>query len=437
MGKPENCHSMNGLPLSQDELKFWFVDGLDLSETVAAWVARSVAILILVALAWAANALAKGIVLKLVRSLVRRHWAKFGDVLLEVRFFHRLSHLVPAIVVKVASPWLFAGSGSLLGLADVAVNVYLVVIGLFVIDALLNAALVFYQNREISARLPMKGVSQALKIIINAVGVIFVLSILFDKTPLYFISGLGALTAVLLLVFKDAILGLVAGIQLSVNNLVRKGDWVEMPKFGADGEVIEVSLTTIKVQNWDKTITSIPPYALVTDSFKNWRGMSESGGRRIKRSISLDLRSVRFVDDKLMSRLRNIELLKDYLAEKEEEVEVHNKFEKVDLTEPVNGRRLTNAGTFRAYCVAYLRANEKIHKEGMTFLVRQLAPTDKGLPIEIYVFVNDVAWVNYESVQGDIFDHLIASLERFELRAYQMPSGGDVSSLAESLSMPS
>ena len=357
--------------------------------------------------------------------------------MIEDRLFQRLAHLVPAIVVKLLAPWLFAGSASLSGMAEIAVNVYLVVIGLFVIDAFLNATLVFYQDHEISARLPMKGVSQALKIIINAVGVIFVLSILFDKNPLFFISGLGALTAVLLLVFKDAILGLVAGIQLSVNNLVRKGDWIEMPKFGADGEVIEVSLTTVKVQNWDKTITSIPPHALVTDSFKNWRGMSESGGRRIKRSISLDLRSIRFVDEKLMARFREIEILKDYLTEKEEEVEVHNQFEKVNLAEPVNGRRLTNAGTFRAYCIAYLRTNEKIHKDGMTFLVRQLAPTEKGLPIEIYVFVNDVAWVNYENVQGDIFDHLIASLERFDLRAYQMPSGGDVSTLAETLSISS
>ena len=425
------------MPLSPNELQFWFVDVLNFSETAASWVARSVTVLALITLAWIANALARGIVLKLVRSFIQRYWAKFGEVMIEVRLFQRLAHLVPAIVVKLLAPWLFAGSASLSGMAEIAVNVYLVVIGLFVIDAFLNATLVFYQDHEISARLPMKGVSQALKIIINAVGVIFVLSILFDKNPLFFISGLGALTAVLLLVFKDAILGLVAGIQLSVNNLVRKGDWIEMPKSGADGEVIEVSLTTVKVQNWDKTITSIPPHALVTDSFKNWRGMSESGGRRIKRSISLDLRSIRFVDEKLMARFREIEILKDYLAEKEEEVEVHNQFEKVNLAEPVNGRRLTNAGTFRAYCIAYLRTNEKIHKDGMTFLVRQLAPTEKGLPIEIYVFVNDVAWVNYENVQGDIFDHLIASLERFDLRAYQMPSGRDVSTLAETLSISS
>lgn len=422
---------MNGNPFSPNELSNWLLNAFGVSETAAEWLSRAIAIVILVALASLTNGLVKGIALKVIRSIVKHSGGNFGNALLEVRFFQRLSHLAPAILVKIAAPWLFAESESLLALSEVAVNVYLVVIGLFVIDSLLNAGLVVYQHFEISKRLPLKGVAQALKIIINATGVIFVLSILFDKSPLYFISGLGALTAVLLLIFKDALLGLVAGIQLSVNNLVRKGDWIEMPKYGADGNVLEVSLTTVKVQNWDKTITSIPPYALVTDSFKNWRGMSESGGRRIKRSISLDLNSIRFVDDELFERFEKIEILKEYLSEKEKEVSAYNKSNEVDLTELVNGRRLTNAGTFRAYCVAYLKSNMNIHKEGMTFLVRQLAPTEKGLPIEIYVFVNDVNWVNYEAVQGDIFDHLLASLKRFDLKPFQLPSGGDLSKLSK------
>ncbi|MBT5715600.1 MAG: mechanosensitive ion channel [Opitutae bacterium] len=424
---------MNGIPFSPSELSNWFVNALGVSGTVAEWLSRSVAILVLIALASLVNGLVKGIALKLIRSVVKHSGGKFGNALLEVRFFQRLSHLAPAILVKVVAPWLFADSPSLLGLAEVAVNIYLVVIGLFVFDALLNAGLFVYQHFEISKRLPLKGLAQALKIIINATGVIFVLSILFDKSPLYFISGLGALTAVLLLIFKDALLGLVAGIQLSVNNLVRKGDWIEMPKYGADGNVLEVSLTTVKVQNWDKTITSIPPYALVTDSFKNWRGMSESGGRRIKRSISLDLNSIQFVNEALNVRLEKIELLQEYLEEKKKEVADHNKLNRVDLTELVNGRRLTNAGTFRAYCIAYLKSSQNIHQTGMTFLVRQLAPTEKGLPIEIYVFVKDVNWVSYEGIQGDIFDHLLASLDRFDLKAFQLPTGGDVSTLAEAV----
>ncbi len=417
---------MNGIPLSPQDLVLWFEDASGMGSQVALWLVRLIAILLLVALAWIANALTKGIVLKLVRATVRKTQLTFGKALIEVRFFHRLSHLAPAIVVKLAAGWLFADSETLLELSDMAVNVYLVIIGLFALDALFNAGLVIYKGFEVSKRIPIKGYLQAVKIIINTVGAIFVLSILFDKSPLYFISGLGALTAVLLLIFKDAILGLVAGVQLTANNMVRQGDWIEMPKYGADGDVIDVSLTTVKVQNWDKTITSIPAHALVTDAFKNWRGMSESGGRRIKRSISIDMRSIRFVDEESLARFRKIELLRDYLDGKEKEVAAYNEAKEVDDSELINGRRLTNVGTFRSYCVAYLRDSEHIHQEGMTFLVRQLAPTDKGLPIEIYVFVNDVAWVKYEGIQADIFDHLLASLERFDLRAYQMPSGADL-----------
>ncbi len=427
---------MNGIPLSPQALQHWLEDASGIHSDIALWLVRLIAILLLVALAWVANALTKGIVLKLVRVTVRKTKLSFGKALLEVRFFHRLSHLAPAIVVKLSAGWLFADSEALLELSEVAVNVYLVVIGLFALDALFNAGLVIYKGYEISKRIPIKGYLQAVKIIINTVGAIFVLSLLFDKSPLYFISGLGALTAVLLLIFKDAILGLVAGVQLTANNMVRQGDWIEMPKYGADGDVIDVSLTTVKVQNWDKTITSIPAHALVTDAFKNWRGMSESGGRRIKRSISIDLRSIRFVDEESLARFRKIELLRDYLAGKEKEVATHNEEKEVDDSELINGRRLTNVGTFRSYCVAYLRANEHIHQEGMTFLVRQLSPTDKGLPIEIYVFVNDVAWANYEAIQADIFDHLLASLERFDLRAYQLPSGADLASLAASSPAP-
>jgi miniconductance mechanosensitive channel len=256
---------------------------------------------------------------------------------------------------------------------------------------------------------------------------------LLDKSPVYFFSGLGALTAVLLLVFKDVILGLVAGVQLTANNMVRKGDWIEMPKYGADGDVIDVSLTTVKVQNWDKTVSTIPAHALVSDAFKNWRGMSESGGRRIKRSIHLDVSSLRFLKESEIKELEKIELLKDYFKGKRSDIgEKGLEVEKQGLVAPLlNGRNLTNAGTFRAYCLEYLRANPAIHKEGMTFLVRQLAPTDKGLPIEIYVFVNDIRWVQYEAIQSDIFDHLLASLPIFSLRAFQLPSDSSFSHLVQ------
>ena len=299
------------------------------------------------------------------------------------------------------------------GLIEVIINLYLVLIVLWVIDAVIDTLYKLYEESSLSSKLPLKGICQAIKIVINVTGIIFILSILLDKSPLYFFSGLGALTAVLLLVFKDVILGLVAGIQLTANNMVRKGDWVEMTKYGADGDVIDVALTTVKIQNWDKTITTIPAHALVSDAFKNWRGMSESGGRRIKRSIHLDLSSVRFLKESEVKELEKIDLLQDYFKGKRADIgDKGLKVEELGLAAPLlNGRNLTNSGTFRAYCLEYLRAHPSIHQKGMTFLIRQLAPTEKGLPIEIYVFVNDVRWIQYEAIQSDIFDHLIASLQ--------------------------
>jgi miniconductance mechanosensitive channel len=261
------------------------------------------------------------------------------------------------------------------------------------------------------------------------------LATVLDKSPVYLLSGVGALTAVLLLVFKDAILGFVAGIMISVNEMVRIGDWIEVPKAGADGDVIDVSLTTVKVQNWDKTITTIPTYDLISGSFKNWRGMSDSGGRRIKRAIQIDMRSVRFADEALMAHWQKIDLLRTYLAEKQREIDMDNGRRGTDLAILGNGRRITNLGTFRAYCIAYLKAHPKIHQD-MTFLVRQLAPTEHGLPLEIYVFTNDIRWPAYESIQADIFDHLLAVIGEFQLGVFQQPSGNDVQVALKRLENP-
>ena len=407
---------------------------LQLSEENSSVAYLAFAIVAILFVAWLSNFLVKRFVLKFIRSLTQRTKTKIGKYLIEEKFLHRVSHLAPAFVIGILSPLAFADSPTLLTLIETLVNLYLVFIGLWVIDAVINTSLKLYQHSELSNKLPLKGVCQALKIIINASGVIFILSILLDKSPLYFFSGLGALTAVLLLVFKDAILGLVAGIQLSVNNMIRPGDWIEMPKYGADGDVIEVSLTTVKVQNWDKTITSIPAHALVSDAFKNWRGMSESGGRRIKRSIFIDVSSIKFLDQPKLNELKKIDLLQDYLNAKLEEIGQGDESESSNEGFSLNQRNLTNVGTFRAYCLAYLRANPSIHKEDMTFLVRQLAPTEKGVPIEIYVFVKDTRWVHYEGIQGDIFDHLLASLHTFDLRAFQLPSDSSLTKLADSSS---
>ena len=385
-------------------------------------------IVVIVLVSFALNFLAKQILLRTVIAFIRRSKTKWDDVLIEHKVFTRLSHIAPAIAINWLAPIFFAENQDFVQALKMGVNIYLILIFVWVIDSLLNAVLDLYNRSEKARRVPLKGFLQAVKLVINLIGLILILSIAFGKSPIYFFSGLGAVTAVLLLVFKDAILGFVAGIQISVNNMVQVGDWIEMPKFSADGDVLDVTLTTVKVQNWDKTITTIPTYALISDSFKNWRGMSEAGGRRIKRSINIDMNSVQFADESLLEKFKRFELLKPYLEKKLSEVQEHNTSRQADMSELINGRHLTNVGTFRAYCLAYLRNSEKVHQD-MTLLVRQLQPNPEGLPIEIYVFTKDTRWAVYEDIQADIFDHLLAVIPQFELRVFQKPSGKDLEHL--------
>ena len=417
------------------KIELWVIKNLNhlgIEEQYSSYCYIAIAFLVILSIGWIANLVVKKFIVEILRSVAKRTNTKLGEYLLQESFFLRLSHLAPAFVISTLSEFVFHNYPVFNGFIAVLVNLYLVVIILWVIDALVDTLYKLYEESSLSTKLPLKGICQAVKIVVNVTGIIFILSILLDKSPLYFFSGLGALTAVLLLVFKDVILGLVAGIQLTANNMVRKGDWVEMPKYGADGDVIDVALTTIKIQNWDKTITTIPAHALVSDAFKNWRGMSESGGRRIKRSIHLDLSSVCFLKESEVLELERIELLKDYLSGKRSDIgEEGFDLEEHGLAAPLlNGRNLTNSGTFRAYCIEYLRAHPSIHQKGMTFLIRQLAPTEKGLPIEIYVFVNDVRWIEYEAIQSDIFDHLLAALPVFNLGAFQLPSDASFAHLA-------
>ena len=272
----------------------------------------------------------------------------------------------------------------------------------------------------------MKSYLQVFKLIVNLFAVIIFVAVLSGNSPLYLLSGIGALTAVLMLIFKDTILSLVSSIQISSNDLFKVGDWVEAPQFGADGDVIDIALHTIKIQNWDKTISIIPTHKLVDSSFKNWRGMSDSGGRRIKRSIKIDMNSIKFCSQEMIEKYKNIKILSEYISNKVKEISEHNKENSISVDTQINGRSLTNIGTFRAYIESYLKSNRNIH-DGMTFLVRQLSPQSDGVPIEIYVFSNDTNWVNYESIQSDIFDHLIAIIPEFELRVFQNPTGKDFS----------
>ena len=248
------------------------------------------------------------------------------------------------------------------------------------------------------------------------------------KSPLAILGGIGAMTAVLMLIFKDTILSFVSSIQISGYGLIHKGDWIEMPKYGADGDVIDIALHTIKVQNWDKTITVIPTSKLTEDSFKNWRGMTQSGGRRIKRSVNIDLNTVKFCDEDMIERFGKIQLISEYVKNKQEELNKYNEENNIDETQLVNGRRMTNIGTYRAYIEAYLRSHNKINHD-LTYMVRQLAPGPSGLPIEIYAFTNDIAWLNYEAIQADIFDHILAVTSHFNLSIYQNPSGYDISKI--------
>jgi len=364
--------------------------------------------------------------LALVDKVAARSKTQWDDILVESRVFRRLALLVPALVFNVIANVLFPDGAA--ELVTKIVSAYVVCVGILLLDALLSALHGIYLTLPFSGGRPLKGVVQMLKIFVVFIGSVWVLALLMGASPWKFLSSIGALSAVLMLIFKDAILGLVASVQVSANNMVAVGDWVEMPKYGADGDVIDISLTTVKIQNWDKTISTIPTYALVSDPMKNWRGMSESGGRRIKRSINIDMHSVAFCTDEMLARFERFAPLGSYMQSRRADVDRFNSEHGVDTSLPVNGRRLTNIGCFRAYLVAYLREHPVISKD-MTFLVRQLQPSENGIPIEIYVFSTDQNWVNYEGIQADIFDHILAALPEFELAVFQAPTGRDVRAL--------
>ena len=269
---------------------------------------------------------------------------------------------------------------------------------------------------------------QLVQIAVWVFGAVMIIAAVLDRSPLLLLSGLGAMTAILLLVFRDTILSLVASVQLTAQDMVRVGDWIEVPQFGADGDVIDVQLHTVKVQNWDKTITTIPTHRLISDSFKNWRGMSQTGARRIKRAIHLDVNSIRFQSPGEVEHFKRFALLRRYIEAKEAELRDYNASLDLEVDDAVNTRRLTNVGSFRAYAVNYLKNHPSIHK-GMTLMVRQLAPGPEGLPLEIYCFTNTTIWGDYENIQADIFDHLLAIVPDFGLRLFQKPAGSDLAGL--------
>jgi miniconductance mechanosensitive channel len=378
--------------------------------------------LLLVFLSWLAYLVAKRVVLRAIRFLSSKTSSGWDKVLIEHKVFARLSNVVPALVAHVLAPVVFAGVESLVGFVQGLAKVYLVVVLLFTLQALLNGLQTIYQRYDIAKRMPIKGLLQAAMLVASFVGGVFIISIVMGREVGTLMAGLGAMVMGFLFVFKDAIMGLVAGIQIATNDTVRKGDWIEMKGHGIDGDVIDVSLTTVKVQNFDKTVVSIPTSKLITDACRNWRGMKDSGGRRIKRPIRIDMRSIRFADEALLEKFQRFDLLKGYLQSRLDEVNVHNQTANMDLSELVNGRRLTNIGTFRAYIMAYLKSHPQIRQD-RTFLIRQLEPGDNGLPIEIYIFTDTTVWAEYEAIQADIFDHLLAVIPEFGLAPFQNSTG--------------
>ncbi|MFY0663384.1 MAG: mechanosensitive ion channel [Natronospirillum sp.] len=405
----------------QQRLKIWLLEqGIPSAELISVLAMLGLIILISIVLHLMLH---KGVV-RLLETLTRDSRQVWHAALFERKLFNRLALTVQGVIIHAqAGLWLPLESTIRQSVQTLA-QLWILALALLTFFALLDTLLSLSTRSKATRNLPLRGIFQSLKLAAAILTIILIIALLIGKSPVILFSGLGALTAVLMLVFKDPIMGLVAGIQLSANNMLQVGDWLEMPKYGADGDVLDINLTTVKVQNWDRTITTVPTYALIADSFKNWRGMSDSGGRRIKRSVRIDGTSVHFLADEELERLRKAQLLTDYIEEKVADIAQDNAANRVDPSSPVNGRRLTNLGTFRAYLTAYLKANKGIHAE-MIQMVRQLEADANGIPLEIYAFTNQTGWVDYEGIQADLFDHIFAVLPEFGLRLHQAPTGSD------------
>ena len=401
---------------------------LGLSEKVVESLVRGSMYLVVLCLSWFVYKIVQGPLNRSLERLSSHTNQQWDNVLVEKHVFQRLLNFVPLILIYVLTSPILSGT-ELLALSQTLINVLFLLAAMLTIDALLSALLAIYSSSGIAKEISITPFVQVLKLALYFVSGILLLSLLLQKTPLYFLSGLGALTAVLMFVFKDILMGFVAGIQLIANKMVAPKDWIEMPKYGADGDVIEITLTTVKVQNFDNTITTIPTYALINESFKNWRNMNLSGGRRIKRYVNIDLSSIKFCDTEMLERFIKIQLISKDIQDRQAEIKVSNEENNIDESTLVNGRRLTNIGIFRAYVEAYLRQHPQISNQ-MTFLVRQLSPRENGLPIEIYVFCKETNWNIYEAVQADIFDHILAVVPEFDLRVFQEPSGSDFQKLS-------
>ena len=403
------------------------LQGYGMREGMIDYISYGILILIIILTCIMVNILVKKIILRVLAKLIYRNRYLWDNILLERKVFSRMANLLPGIIVYLFAP-AFGVFSSYIGRGCA---IYISIVILFVVSALLNSIDDIYRNYPISKIRPIKGLLQVVKIVFYIVVGIVVIGIALDQNPLLMLGGIGALAAVFSFVFKDSILGFIAGLQLTSNDMLRIGDWIEMPKYGADGDVVDITLNTVKVQNFDKTIVTLPAYSLVSDAFKNWRGMTEFGGRRMKRSVIIDVTSIRFCTQEMIDKFKKINYLKDYIIEMEDELKSYNNKYGEDNELDINKKRLTNIGTFRIYIENYLRNNPKLHK-GMTQLVRQLPQGENGLPLEIYAFTDETKFEIFEQIQSDIFDHIFAIADEFELRIFQSPTGYDFHELNRS-----
>lgn len=391
-------------------------------EDIIAYVGLGIDLILLVILAWIADRIAKNVILRIVKTYVERSKNEWDDLLLKRKVFNNLAHLAPAFIVYQLFPFLFKDFPEMTEIVMWATEIYAVVVVILVINSFLNAVRDILFKTDRFKDKPVGSYVQLAKIIMYLFGGVYLISLVVGINPLTILAGMGAATAVLLLIFRDTILGLVASITISANDMVRIGDWVSFEKYGADGDVTEISLTTVKVQNWDATITTVPTYAFMSDAFKNWRNMQSIGARRIKRSLHLKMSTVKLVTPDLLERYKKIELVQSFIDERQAEIQKFNEEHHVDKSVQINGRNMTNIGLYRRYAQEYISRNPKIAKD-QTLMVRQLEPTELGIPIEIYCFSNDTRWTVYEGIQADIMDHLMAAAQYFDLEVFESPTG--------------
>ncbi|MEN6618084.1 MAG: mechanosensitive ion channel domain-containing protein [Rikenellaceae bacterium] len=394
-----------------------FLIDIGVSPQLASWLDEIISVTLLFLIAYITDLIGRYIIHRVVGHLAKMTKSTLDDILMENNVFRYLIHILPGIVFYLCTP-IAINSSLWVIVFQKATLIFIVIEILQAIHAAANAMTQYYSESASHSQKPVKAIFQIISVIAYFVGGIAILSIVINTSLTALFAGLGAFMAVLVLIFKDSILGFVAGWQLSSNDMLRKGDWITVPKYGADGNVEEVSLYSVKVRNFDNTITTVPPYALVSESFQNWRGMEESGGRRIKRSIVLDMTSIRFCTPEMLERFRKIKYLKEYIDQTEEAIKKYNEENETDNSVLVNGRRQTNIGVFRAYIQNYLENHLEVNHD-MICMVRQLQPTEKGLPLELYFFTRVKSWVYYENVQSDIFDHIMAVVEQFDLRVFQ------------------